>query len=78
MKAFNLKSFPAGQSEQFDESLFFYHIASQIEPNNTHAWNGVGCSQTFVCDNNSPIDALNGLDDYYTQTFLSDNLSKAI
>ena len=67
-------------TEQFDESLFFYYIASQIQPSNIHAWNGIGYSQTFVCDNNSPIDAyqntltldanninaLNGLGFFYT------------
>ena len=53
------------ESEQFDDALFMYYIASQIEPGNVHAWNGIGYSQTFVCTNgndndiNSPIDAYN-------------------
>ncbi len=45
------------ESEQFEESLLFYYIASQLEPQNIHAWNGVGYSQTFLCDNSSAIDA---------------------
>lgn len=45
------------ESEQFDESLLFYYIASQIEPENVYVWNGIGYTQTFLCDNNSPIDA---------------------
>ena len=68
------------ESEQFEESLFLYYIALQIEPDNIHAWNGIGYSQTFLCENNAPIDAyqkvleidpdntnaLNGLGFFYT------------
>ena len=43
------------ESGQFAESLFFYYIASQIQPNNPHVWNGIGYSQTFVCNNDSAI-----------------------
>ena len=67
------------ETEQFEESLLFYYVASQIEPDSSHAWNGIGYSQTFLCDNNSPIDsysntlsmddsninALNGLGFFY-------------
>ena len=45
------------ETEQFEESLLFYYVASQIDPANVHAWNGIGYSQTFLCDNNSAIDA---------------------
>ncbi|MDH3340373.1 MAG: 6-bladed beta-propeller [Nitrosopumilus sp.] len=68
------------ESEQFNESLFLYYIASQIEHDNIHAWNGIGYSQTFLCDNDSPVvayqntlhlnqnnvNALNGLGFFYT------------
>ena len=45
------------ETGQFQESLFMYYIASQIEPENVHVWNGIGYAQTFLCENNSPIDA---------------------
>ena len=68
------------ESKQFDESLFFYYVASQIEPHNLHVWNGIGYTQTFVCNNNSSLQAyqntlekdannvhaLNGIGFYYT------------
>ena len=67
-------------TKQFDESLLMYYIISQIEPNNKHAWNGIGYTLTFLCDNNSSINAyhhslklnenninaLNGLGFFYT------------
>ena len=45
------------ESGHLDESLLFYYIASQIDSENVHVWNGIGYSQTFLCDNNSAIDA---------------------
>ena len=39
--------------QQYEESLLFYYIASQIQPLNVNAWNGIGYTQTQICSNNS-------------------------
>ena len=43
----------AFDTQQYKEGLFFYYIASQIEPTNVNAWNGIGYTQTQICSNDS-------------------------
>ena len=43
----------AFDTQQYQEGLLFYYLISQIESTNVNAWNGIGYTQTQVCDNNS-------------------------
>ena len=40
-------------TQQYEEGLLFYYITSQIQPTNVNAWNGIGYTQTQICNNNS-------------------------
>ena len=50
-------NFLSEETGQHKEALLFYYVASQIQPNNANAWNGIGYMQTFVCENDSSLDA---------------------
>ena len=43
----------AFETQQYEEGLLFYYIISQIQPENVNAWNGIGYTQTQICNNNS-------------------------
>ena len=49
----------AFETQQYEESLLFYYITSQIQPSNVNAWNGIGYTQTQICSNDSAEIAYN-------------------